>query len=89
MARRRRGQFPTPQKEKNSWKIRYWTDQAQPDGSIARVRKTKCLGRVEEMTYREARKAAQQFLDPINDVKTGIEHREKTVNDLIKNGGRP
>lgn len=55
------------------------------DGSVARVRKTKCHGRVEEMTYREARKAAQQFLDPINDLKTGIEHREKTVNDLITN----
>ena len=83
MARRRRGQFPKPKKEKGQWKIRYYTDQAQEDGIVRRVRKTKCLGRIEEMTLTEARKEAQRFLQPINDVEEGIEHSEKTMNQLI------
>ena len=83
MARRRRGQFPKPKKENGQWKIRYWTDQAQADGSIRRVRKTKCLGKLSEITSREAQKAAQRFLQPINDVVEGIEHSEKTVSQLI------
>jgi hypothetical protein len=83
MARRRRGQFPKPKKENGQWKIRYWTDQAQPDGSIRRVRKTKCLGKLSEITSREAQKEAQRFLQPINDVVEGIEHAEKTVSQLI------
>ena len=83
MARRRRGQFPKPKKEKGQWKIRYYTDQAQEDETVQRVRKTKCLGRVEEMTLTEARKEAQRFLQPINDVEPGVEYAEKTVDQLI------
>ena len=86
-ARRRRGQFPQPTKERGQWKIRYWTDQAQPDGTVRRVRKTKCLGRVDDMTLTEARKATQRFLQPINDVEEGIEHSEKTMNQLIAQVG--
>ena len=67
MARRRRGQFPQPKKERGSWKIRYWADVAQQDGSVERKRKTKCLGRVGEMTLTQACKEAQRFLQPIND----------------------
>jgi hypothetical protein len=62
MARRRRGQFPQPKKERGSCKIQYWADVAQPDGSIERKRKTKCLGRVEDLTQTQARKEAQRFL---------------------------
>jgi len=47
------------------WKIRYWADVAQPDGSIKRTKRTKCLGRVEEITLAQARKEAQRFLQPI------------------------
>ena len=83
MARRRRGQFPIPKKEKGQWKFRYYTDQAQPDGSIRRVRKTKCLGKFEAMTSREARKQAQRFVEAINDVEPAIEHGDKTMNELI------
>ena len=83
MARRRRGQWPQPKKERGLWKIRYWADVAQPDGSIKRKRRTKCLGRVEEMTLTQARKEASRFLQPINDVEEGIEHTEKMMNDLI------
>lgn len=83
MARRTRGQFPQPRKENKLWKIRYWADVAQPDGTIKRKKRTKCLGRVEEMTLTQARKEAQRFLQPINDVEAAIEHTEKTMNDLI------
>jgi integrase len=83
MARRRRGQFPEPKKENGQWKIRYWTDQAQPDGSIRRVRKTKCLGLTDQMTLTEARKEASRFLQPINDVEEGTEHTGKTMEQLI------
>lgn len=84
MARRRRGQFPEPKKERGQWKIRYYTDVAQADGTVRRVRKTKCLGRVDQMTFREAKKEAQRFLQPINDVEPGIEYAERTVDDLIE-----
>ncbi len=84
MARRRRGQFPQPKQENGQWKIRYYTDQAQPDGTRRRVRKTKCLGRVTEMTLTEARKEAQRFIQPINDVEPQTEHSEKTVTTLIE-----
>ena len=84
MARRRRGQFPTPRKERGQWKIRYYTDVAQPGGTVRRPRKTKCLGRVKDMTLTEAKKETARFLQPINDVEPGIEYQEKTVNDLIQ-----
>jgi len=88
MARRRRGQFPQPKKENGQWKIRYYTDQSQPDGSIRRVRKTKCLGKVNNMTLTEARKEAQRFVQPINDVEPSIEHDEKTLDDLVRSWRR-
>ncbi len=84
MARRRRWQSPTPRKERGQWKIRYYTDLAQPDGTVQRVKKTKCLGRVEEMTFTEAKKESARFLQPINDVEPGIEYQEKTLNDLVQ-----
>ena len=84
MARRRRGQFPQPKEENGQWKIRYYTDQAQPDGSIRRVRKTRCLGHVSEMTLTEARKEAIRFVQPINDVESYSAYAEQTVNDLIQ-----
>jgi hypothetical protein len=50
---------------------------------MERKKRTKCLGRVGAMTLTEARKEAQRFLQPINDVEVGVEHTEKTMNDLI------
>jgi integrase len=83
MARRRRGQFPEPKQENGQWKIRYWADEAQDDGSRKRVRKTKCLGRVEDLTLTQARKEVWRFLEPINDVAEGSEHSSKTMVQLI------
>ena len=78
MARRRRGQFPEPKQENGQWKIRYWAAEAQDDGSRKRVRKTKCLGRAEDLTLTQARKEVWRFLEPINDVAEGARRVKKT-----------
>lgn len=83
MARRRRGQFPEPKQENGQWKIRYWIDQVQDDGLRRRVRRTKCLGLVDQLTETQARKEACRFLQPINDVEEGIEYSGKTMQQLI------
>ena len=82
MARKRRAQFPEPKQENAQWKIRYWTDEVQADGSRSRVRKTKCLGRVKDLTLTEARKEAWRFLRPINDVEEQVDHAAKTMRHL-------
>lgn len=66
-----------------SWKVWYRIDKEQPDGTIIRVQKTKILGRAGEMTKAEAKKAAAELVREINNVQEGIEHREKTMADLI------
>src|SRR5579875_41017 len=73
MARRRRGQFPIPKKENGQWKIRYWADERQDDGSRKRIRKTKCLGSIEELTFTQANK----------EVVEGSEYSKKTMAHLI------
>jgi integrase len=78
MARKRRGQFPKPRQENGSWKITYREYLAD----VVRKR-TKCLGTVSEMTFAEARKAAQRFLGPINDVTVASESADKTMSHLI------
>ena len=83
MARRRRGQFPNPKRENGQWKIRYWVDQIQDNGLRRRVRRTKCLGLVDQLTATQARKEACRFLLPINDVEAGIEYSAKTMHQLI------
>ena len=84
MARRRRGQFPKPIEDRGLWKLKYWSYEAEPDGSIGRRKRTKVLGRVEEMTLTEARKEVFRFLEPINDVIEGSEHRQRTMAELIE-----
>ncbi len=83
MARRRRGQFPKPIEDRGQWKLKYWSYESQPDGSIARRKRTKVLGRADKMTLTEARKEAWQFLEPINGVIEGSEHARKTMANLI------
>ncbi len=83
MARRKTYQKPEPKEENGQWKIRYWAPQEQPDGSIRRVRTTKCLGPVAEMNITQARKERDRFLQPINDVVPGVEHSRKTMAHLI------
>ncbi len=83
MARRRRGQFPKPIQDRGQWKLKYWSYESEPDGSIGRHKRTKVLGSVNEITLTEARKEAGRFLEPINDVVEGSEHKQKTMADLI------
>ena len=83
MAHRKTYQKPEPMEENGQWKIRYRVPLEQPDGSIRRMQKTKCLGSVVEMTLSEARKERDRVLQPINDVAPGIEHTGKTIDHLI------
>ena len=83
MARRKRGQFPMPKKENGQWKIRYYIDQVRSDGSVRRVRKTKCLGRIDAMTSVQARKEAMRFLQDVNDVQPWVEHSDRTLAELV------
>ena len=82
-ARKRRGQFPKPTKERNQWKVRYRIYITQPDGTVKPVPKTKCLGSVEVVTYAEARMAVAKLLTPVNKAQPGIEYRGKTLDSLI------
>lgn len=83
MARRKTYQKPEPRKENGQWKIRYRAPVEQPDGSIRREQRTKCLGDVAEMNLSQARKERDRFLGPINDVTPGVEHGRKTMRDLV------
>jgi integrase len=83
MARRRRGQFPEARQENGQWKIRYWKDEVEENGVRRRVRKTKCLGSTDRLTFRQAQKEAVRFLLPVNDVEERVEYSGKTMHDLI------
>jgi integrase len=83
MARRRSYQKPEPREVNGQWKIWYRAPIEQDDGSIKRVQRVKCLGLIGDMTLTAARKARDQFLQPINDVEQGIEHARKTMHHLI------
>lgn len=75
-----------PRTEISRWIVEIWyrIDEEQADGSIRRVQKTKILGRKEDgMTLTQAKKEAGRFMQPINDVVEGIEHRRKTMRHLI------
>lgn len=87
MAQRRRRQAPKPTKERKSWKIRYYTDVVDADGTRRRVRKTKSLGLVREITFRQAQKEAAKFLQPINDAEPHAGYASKTMNNLIQRWG--
>jgi integrase len=83
MARRKTYQKPEPTEENGLWKIRYRAPVEQPEGTIRRQQRTKCLGFVSEMTLSEARKERDRFLQPINDVAVGVEHGRKTMAMLV------
>jgi integrase len=85
MARRRRpGQIPVPKKVHGSWKIWYRADQVQADGSIRQVQRTKVLGKVATMTVSQAHAEALRFVQPINDLVTGVEFDRHTVAALVE-----
>ena len=82
--RRRRGQNPKPYQENERWKFKYRIDQAQADGQVRRAQRTKVLGRLDEMTFSEACREVRKFVQPIDDLRPGIEFSSRTVRDLIQ-----
>jgi integrase len=79
MARKNRGQFPKPRKENGNWKITY------REYLASGVRKrTKCLGRVADTSFAEARNRAQTFLEPINRGSRGSEFADRTMDHLTE-----
>jgi integrase len=52
------------------WELQWWTDYIKSDGSIGRKRESLILGEVADMTKRQAHKAADEHLRPMNLGKT-------------------
>jgi len=71
MARRRyqKGSIRKRGKRDPIWELQWRIDRILPDGSIEPERESRILGRVAEMTLRQARKAADEILQPINQGK--------------------
>ena len=71
MARRRyqKGNLRKRGKRNPVWELQWWIDCILPDNSIGRRRESGILGLVSEMTLRQARKAAEEVLRPINEGK--------------------
>jgi integrase len=68
MARRRyqKGNIRKRGKRNPVWELQWWTDIIQPDGSFGRKRESTILGTISEMNRRQALKAADEFLRPLN-----------------------
>jgi integrase len=68
MARRRyqKGSIRKRGKRNPVWELQWWTDFLRADGSIGRNRESTILGTVLEMTRRQALKAADELLRPLN-----------------------
>jgi integrase len=68
MARRRyqKGNIRQRGKRDPVWELQFWTDIIKPDGSFGRKRESKILGFVSQMTKRQAMKAAEELLRPLN-----------------------
>ena len=71
MARRRyqKGSIRKRGKRNPVWEVQWWVDCILPDGLIGRKRESRILGRASEMTLRQARKAADEILRPVNEGK--------------------
>jgi integrase len=68
MARRRyqKGNIRNRGKRKPVWELQWWADCINPDGKIGRKRESLILGSVAGMTRRQALKAAEEQLRPLN-----------------------
>jgi integrase len=52
------------------WELQWWADYLKSDGSIGRMRESKILGSVADLSKRQAQKLAEEFLRPLNLGKT-------------------
>jgi integrase len=68
MARRRyqKGNIRKRGKRNPVWELQWWTDCINTDGTLGRNRESVILGPVTSMTLRQARKAAEEHLRPLN-----------------------
>ena len=68
MARRRyqKGSIRKRGKRNPVWELQWWTDCINTDGTLGRNRESVILGPVANMTLRQARKAAEEHLRPLN-----------------------
>ncbi len=68
MARRRyqRGSVRKRGAREPVWELQWWEDYIKPDGTIGRKRESRVLGPVSAMTRRQASRAAEEFLAPLN-----------------------
>ena len=68
MARRRyqKGNIRRRGNRNPVWELQWWEDYLNPDGTIGRRRQSAILGNVSEMTRRQAFKAAEEMLRPLN-----------------------
>jgi len=68
MARRRyqKGSIRKRGKRDPVWELQWWEDYIKEDGRIGRRRQSVTLGTVSEMTFREARKLADERVRPVN-----------------------
>ena len=68
MARKRyqKGTIRKRGKRNPVWELQWWTDIIQSDGSLGRRRDSIILGQVSGITKRQALKAADEFLRPLN-----------------------
>src|SRR5438309_1522698 len=85
MARRRyqKGSIRKRGKRNAVWELQWWTDCIQSDGTLGRKRESVILGAVASMTRRQAQKAAEEHLRPLNLGKitpySSISFRDKPV----------
>jgi integrase len=68
MARRRyqKGNIRKRGKTKPVWELQWWGDCINSDGTLGRKRESVILGHVASMTRRQAQKAAEEYLRPLN-----------------------
>jgi integrase len=68
MARRRyqKGNIRKRGKRNPVWELQWWADCINPDGTIGRKRESVILGPVASITRRQAQKAAEEYLRPLN-----------------------
>ena len=71
MARRRfqKGSIRKRGQRNPVWELQWWEDYITADGTIGRRRESMILGAVADLTKRQARKAADEFLLPLNQGK--------------------
>ena len=70
------------------WELQWWEDYVKPDGRIERKQESAILGLVSEMGIKQARKLAEQKLNPVNTGKA-VPHSTMTLGEFIEQAYMP